>query len=259
MLPKVSIITPVFNSEKFIVKTIESVLSQTYEQWEMILVDDASSDASVEIIEQFQINNPQIKLFQLKHNEGTAVARNKATELATGDYIAFLDADDLWEPNKLEQQIKTMLSQNLDVCFSSYELINEAGQSLNKVVQALPVLSYEKLLKSNYIGNLTGIYNVKTLGKIFVPNLKKRQDWLLWLIALQRSNKPAMSINNVLAKYRIRDNSISSNKFNLIKYNYWVYKKGLGFSTIKAALKMLIFLKEHFFIKPKQIVFINKT
>ena len=258
MLPKVSIITPVFNSEKFIANTIESVIAQTYTQWEMILVDDASSDNSTKIIKQFQANYSQIKLFQLEQNSGAAIARNKATELATGDYIAFLDADDLWKPNKLKQQIDLMQSQDIDVCFSSYELMNEEGHSLNKIVEALPILSYEKLLKSNYIGNLTGVYNAKTLGKIFVTNLKKRQDWLLWLTALQRSDKPAISINTDLAKYRVREDSISSKKLNLVKYNYWVYKKGLGFSTIKATLKMLVFLKEHFFVKPKQTVSINK-
>jgi glycosyltransferase involved in cell wall biosynthesis len=258
LLPKVSIITPVFNSEKFIAKTIESAIAQSYTNWEMILVDDASSDSSVDIIKLFQDTNSQIKLYQLEQNSGAAVARNKATELATGDYIAFLDADDLWKPNKLKAQIELMQTQDIEVCFSSYELMNEDGESLNKIVTALPVLNYQKLLKSNYIGNLTGIYNAKTLGKIFVTNLKKRQDWLLWLIALQRSNKPAMSINAPLAKYRVRENSISSNKLNLVKYNYWVYKKGLGFSTIKSTIKMLIFLKEHFFIKPKQTVVTNK-
>lgn len=257
MLPKVSIVTPVYNSETYIAKTIESVLRQTYTNWEMIIVDDKSTDTSAQIVQAFKAQDSRIQFFQLEKNSGAAIARNKATEIAAGQFIAFLDADDLWYPDKLERQIKLMRDNKLDVCFSSYELIEENGARLNKVVNALPALHYETLLKSNYIGNLTGIYNANTIGKIIVPNLKKRQDWLLWLMALDKSQKPALSIAQPLAQYRIRDNSISSSKLGLIKYNYWVYRRGLGFSSLKSIYYMLVFLKEHFFIKSKQIRIIN--
>ena len=177
---------------------------------------------------------------------------------ATGDYIAFLDADDLWKPDKLEKQLAFMKAQKCDVCFSSYELINEKGELLNKKVKALNMLSYNKLLKSNYVGNLTGLYNVQALGKITSPNLRKRQDWVLWLETIKKSGKPAKGMQESLACYRVRDNSMSSNKFNLLKHNYLVYRKGLGFSTLKSGYYMLIFLREHFFVKSKQIISINK-
>lgn len=250
--PIVSIITPVYNSDAFIKDTINSVINQTYQNWELLLIDDCSSDKSVTIINDYIKNNSNIKLIKNTINQGAAISRNKGIMEAQGDYIAFLDADDLWKPEKLERQLKHMQKQNCDVCFSSYELIDEKGNKLNKKVEALPVLSYKKLLKSNYVGNLTGVYNSKTIGKITSPNLRKRQDWLIWLKALKKSGKPAYGIQESLAYYRIRKGSMSSNKFDLLKYNYRVYNKGLGYTKIGAFFRMCIFLKEHFFIKSKQ-------
>jgi len=255
----VSVITPCFNAEKTISETIESVINQSYKNWELIIVDDASSDNSVEIIQKYTSQFSNIKLIKIEENSGASISRNTATEHAKGNFITFLDSDDLWLSHKLETQINFMLENNLDVCFSSYELMNEEGESLNKMIKALPVLSYNKLLKSNYVGNLTGIYNAKTLDKIYAPNLKKRQDWLLWLKAIETSKKPAKSINESLAKYRVRRNSISSNKINLLKYNYLVYKKGLGYSPLKSFFCLIRFLFEHFFVKSKQTVFLNKS
>jgi glycosyltransferase involved in cell wall biosynthesis len=249
----VSIITPMFNSEAFIVDTINSITAQTYTNWELLLIDDRSSDHTIEIVNRFTEKHSNIKLLKNEVNSGAAISRNKGIMAAKGDYIAFLDADDLWKPEKLEKQVAFMQTNNCDVCFSSYEQINEQGKPLNKLVIALPMLSYNKYLKSNYIGNLTGMYNSKTLGKIVSRNLRKRQDWLLWLTAIKTSGKPAQGIQESLAYYRIRENSISSNKINLLKYNYAVYKKGLGFSTIKSVYYMLVFLKEHFFVKSKLV------
>lgn len=248
-----------FNSEAYISETINSVINQTYTNWELLLIDDGSNDKTIEIANQFIAQNPNIKLLKNNTNLGAAISRNKGIEQSKGKYIAFLDADDLWKPNKLQIQIGFMEAQNCDVCFSSYEQIDETGKPLNKLIKALPELTYQKYLKSNYIGNLTGIYNAKVLGKIKAPNLRKRQDWLLWLAAVKTSGKPAKGIEESLAYYRVRKDAMSSNKINLLKYNYWVYRKGLGFSTLKSVYYMLIFLNEHFLVKSKQVVFINKT
>lgn len=247
-----------FNSEEFISESINSVMNQSYHNWELLLIDDCSTDKTIEIVNQYIVENNKIKLFKSELNQGAALSRNRGIKAAQGDYIAFLDADDLWKPNKLEIQIAFMETNQCDVCFSSYEQIDEKGKPLNKLIQALPELTYQKYLKSNYIGNLTGIYNAKTLGKITAPNLRKRQDWLLWLAAIKKSGKPAQGIQESLAYYRVRKNSMSSNKIDLLKHNYWVYKKGLGFSTLKSIGYMLIFLNEHFFLKSKQMVSINK-
>lgn len=247
-----------FNSEAYVSESINSVLNQTYSNWELILIDDCSKDKTLEIVETFLLKSPNIKIIKNQENFGAAITRNKGIEASKGDYIAFLDGDDLWKPEKLEKQITFMLTQNCDVCFCSYEQIDVVGKPLNKLIKAIPELSYQKLLKSNYIGNLTGMYNVQILGKITTPNLRKRQDWLLWLNALKTSGKPAKGIQESLAYYRVREDSMSSNKFNLIKYNYWVYKKGLQFSTLKSIYCLGIFLHEHFFIKSKLVISTNK-
>lgn len=258
MQPLVSIITPMYNSENFILKTIESVVNQTYSNWELLLIDDGSTDNTIQIVEGFKQKYSNIRLLQNSTNLGAAQSRNKGIIEAKGDYIAFLDADDLWKPNKLDQQIQFMQNHNCDVSFSSYEQIDENGKPLNKLVQAIPKLTYNKYLKTNYIGNLTGMYNAKTLGKITSPDLRKRQDWLLWLAAIKKSSKPALGIQESLAYYRVRQNSMSSNKIELLKYNYLVYKKGLGFSTLKSLYRMLIFLWEQFMVKSKLIVSTEK-
>ena len=258
MKPIVSIITPLFNSEAFILETINSVINQTYKNWELLLIDDCSTDKTIEIAHQFVLKFPNIKLIKNDKNLGAAITRNKGIEASQGTYIAFLDGDDVWKPEKLEKQIAYMQAENCDVCFSGYEQIDEAGKPLNKLIKALPELTYQKYLKSNYIGNLTGVYNAAVLGKIKAPDLRKRQDWLLWLAAIKKSGKPAKSIEESLAYYRVRKNSMSANKLNLLKYNYLVYRKGLGFSAIKSVYYMLIFLNEHFFVKSKLIVSTEK-
>ncbi len=243
-----------FNSEAFISETINSVINQTYKNWELLLIDDCSTDNTIDIVEQIIAKHPNIKLIKNETNSGAAISRNKGIEASQGNYIAFLDGDDLWKPEKLAKQLAFMQAENCDVCFCSYEQIDEGGKPLNKLIKALPELTFTKYLKSNYIGNLTGVYNAEVLGKIKAPNLRKRQDWLLWLSAIKKSGKPAKSIPESLAYYRVRKDSMSANKINLLKYNYLVYRKGLGFSVLKSVYYMLIFLKEHFFVKSKLVI-----
>ena len=257
MQPLVSIITPMYNNESVIEETINSVLSQTYSNWELILVDDASSDQTINKAKTLINGDRRIKLFKHIKNKGAAEARNFGTKMANGVYIAFLDSDDLWKENKLELQINILTIGKADVCFGSYELINPLSKPLKKKVQALKVLSYDKLLKANYVGNLTGMYNCEILGKIYTKNLKKRQDWLLWLEAIQRSKKPALGISETIAYYRISEGSLSSNKTNLIRHNFNVYRKGLGFSYLKSFAFLIQFLYEHLFIKKKLIKTLN--
>ena len=134
-----------------------------------------------------------------------------------------------------------MKANNVAISFSSYELIDENGKSLNKIIEALPRLTYAKQLKCNYIGNLTGMYNVAVLGKIYLPEITKRQDWVMWLRALKKTGE-AKGIQQSLAKYRIRKDAISSKKIGLLKYNYNVYRKALIFSTPKAMFFLLMFV-----------------
>lgn len=257
--PLVSIITPLYNAEKYIEETILSIQNQSYSNWEHLIVDDASQDNSILITEKLASKDSRIQLIKQSNNNGAAYCRNQATKMANGTYIAFLDSDDLWHPNKLREQIQFMITNKHLVTYTSYLLIDQNGQSLNKRIIAIPSLSYKKQHRNNYVGNLTGMYNAEILGKIVAPNIRKRQDWAVWLEAIKRSNKPAKGLQKDLAFYRLRDGSISSNKRSLIKHNYYFYKNYLGHSGLMSFFYLLRFFFEYFFIRTKQIKTINRT
>lgn len=248
----VSIIIPCFNSEKFIVETIQSVQNQSYKNWEIIAVDDCSSDATVTIILEMIEKDDRIQLFQFEKNSGTGVARNKGLSIAKGRYISFLDADDLWKPEKLQKQIDFLTENNVPFTFSFYDCIDEEGKPLNKRVEAPLNLSYRQLFFCNYIGNLTGIYDVDYFGKIPISAIRKRQDWMLWLTVLKKI-KTAQAVRESLAFYRVRENSLSISKFDLIKYNFAVYRRFHGFNFPIAVTCMTLFLVVQLFIKPLYI------
>lgn len=251
-IPLVSIITPSFNSEKFITETIQSVQNQTYKNWEMIIVDDYSSDATVIIVTKIALQDNRIKLFQSEKNSGTGIARNTALTKCKGRYISFLDADDLWKPKKLEIQINFLKNNNLPFTFSFYDCINEQGKELNKRVEAPRNLSYRQLFFCNYVGNLTGIYDVNYFGKITISSIRKRQDWMLWLTILKKI-KSVQPIPESLAFYRIRENSISASKLNLLKHNFAVYRRFHGYNLVLSLLCMIGFLFTQLLLKPHYI------
>jgi glycosyltransferase involved in cell wall biosynthesis len=248
----VSIITPTFNAEKYIRDTLQSVLNQSYQNWEMILIDDASTDQTVKIINDFAEKDVRFKLFKLPKNSGNGFARNIALEKATGKYIAFLDADDLWFPLKLEKQIQFLKANNSPFTFSFYDCIDEDGKTLNKRVEAPVNLTYNQLFFCNYVGNLTAIYDVDYFGKITLEATQKRQDWRLWLTILKQIQvtKP---VPESLAFYRIRKDSVSSSKFKLIKHNFGVYREFHGFNFVFSTLLMIRFLFTQLIIKPRYI------
>lgn len=245
----VSILTPTYNTEKFIRATIESVQNQTYKNWEMILVDDASTDQTVSVIEEFVQNDSRIKLFKLDKNSGNGFARNAALDKASGKYIAYLDSDDLWCSDKLEKQIQFLKTNNLHFTFSYYDSIDEEGNSLKRRVESPNPLTYKQLFFCNYVGNLTAIYDVEYFGKIKLESSEKRQDWRIWLTILKQI-KTAEAIPEPLAFYRIRKNSISSSKFKLIKHNFGVYREFHGYNLVFSILLMMRFLFTQLIIKP---------
>ena len=173
--PLVSVITPLYNSEKYISKTIESVINQKYNNWELIIINDCSKDKGPEIVKKYQNQDERIKLINLEKNSGAAVARNIGIENAQGDFIAFIDSDDIWERNKLKEQINFMLDNDYNFSFTDYIQIDEKGKEL-RTIKAPKILTYNKQLLYNHIGTSTVIYNQKNLGKIYMPNLRKRQD-----------------------------------------------------------------------------------
>lgn len=233
----VTIITPLYNSEDFISETIESVLSQSYQNWEMIMVDDCSTDRGVEIVKKFQRKDDRIKLIELEKNSGAAVARNTAIKKANGRYISFLDSDDLWHPEKLESQIRFMQNNGYAFSYTNYQKMTKSGKLIDEIVKSPLELDYYKALHTNYIGCLTAIYDTKKLGKVYMPEIRKRQDYGLWLKILKQVN--GHRLNENLAYYRVRNNSVSSNKLNLIKYNWKLYRDIENLSIFRSSYYIL--------------------
>ena len=219
----VSIITPSYNCEKYLGDTIHSVINQTYYNWEMIIVDDLSNDNSYDLAKEFAKQDSRIKVIKLDKNSGAAVARNKGIEIAKGRYIAFLDSDDLWKPQKLEKQIKFMKQNNYVFTYTAYELINEKNKVLNKKFIPPKKVSYTDMLKTCSIGCLTAIYDTKHLGKVYMPLIKKGQDYATWLKILKMTDY-AYGLQEPLAIYRIRSGSVSRNKFRAIKFQWKIYR-----------------------------------
>lgn len=223
MINLVSIITPSYNSSSFIGKTIESVLSQSYQNWELIIIDDCSTDASVNIIKEYCETDSRIKLICLKENSGAAVARNTGIQYAKGRFIAFLDSDDSWAQQKLERQINFMLKNNYAFTYTSYQKVNEDGICIGEM-HIPEKVNYRQLLKTCVIGCLTVMYDIERIGKVEFPLIRKRQDFALWLKIL-KSEKYAYGLQENLANYTIRSDSISANKFKAAQYNWYLYRR----------------------------------
>ena len=219
----VSIIMPTYNCAKFIGRTIESAQAQTYKNWEMIIVDDKSKDNTEEIVAEYIKNDSRIKYHMLEVNSGAAVARTEAMKLAQGTYMAFLDSDDIWMPEKLEKQIAFMETNDYAFTCTAYEQIDEDDNLLGKKIKTIKKTSYNRLLLDCPVGNSTVMYNVEKMGKFEVPNIRKRNDDALWLQMLKKE-KYIWGMPDVLMKYRIRQNSISRNKMQLIKYHWILYR-----------------------------------
>jgi len=220
----ISVITPTYNCGRFISQTIESVLSQTYKNWEMIIVDDHSSDNTREILKAYMHDNQRIKYYILEENQGAAVARTIAMSYAKGSYFAFLDSDDIWLPEKLEKQLSFMEENGYAFTCTSYELIDENGRLLGKVRKAKKKTDYNKMLLDCPVGNSTVMYSVEKMGRFKVPNIRKRNDDALWLQMLKKE-RYIWGMPLVLSLYRIRKNSISRNKIKLIRYHWYLYRK----------------------------------
>ncbi len=219
----VSVITPTYNCAKYIGETIEAVQAQTYNNWEMIIVDDCSSDTTQEIVKNYSDVDPRIHYIYREINSGPAIARTEAMNIANGEYMAFCDSDDLWMPTKLEKQLKYMKEKDYAFTCTAYEQIDEKGNGMDRVIDVVHKCDYNRLLLDCPVGNSTVMYSVKKMGKFEVPNIRKRNDDALWLQMLKK--EPYIyGMSDVLMKYRIRNNSVSSNKFRVIKYHWILYR-----------------------------------
>ncbi|MDE7166614.1 MAG: glycosyltransferase family 2 protein [Bacteroidaceae bacterium] len=220
----VSVIMPMHNSEKFVGKAIESVMEQTYPHWELLVVDDGSTDRSCDVVRAYANRDRRIQLLINDKPTGMPVApRNYGIERAKGDFIAFLDSDDMWLREKLAQQLPYFFRDNRTaVVFSDYEKIDEAGRRSARVVSTPRKVSYQQLLYGNVIGNLTGIYDVRKVGKNYFKEIR-HEDYAFWLSVL-KNGYVARSTQTVLALYRVHRNSISSNKLHILSWQWRVYR-----------------------------------
>lgn len=232
ILPLVSIITPLYNAEKYIEKTIFSIMEQTYTNWELFVIDDCSKDNSYKVVQKISEKDKRIKIIKLNENSGAAVARNTGIENANGRFIAFLDSDDTWHPKKLEKQIKFMLDNQYYFTYTGYYKVDENAAFI-KNAKMPKFINYNKLLKTNYIGCLTVMYDSEKLGKVYFPLIRKRQDYALWL-KLLKMIPYAYGLQEDLASYTVRSDSISANKVNVAKYTWTVYREVEKLSLIHA-------------------------
>jgi teichuronic acid biosynthesis glycosyltransferase TuaG len=219
---KVSIITPTFNSAKFLEKTADSVFNQTFSDWEWVIVDDLSTDNTREILNKLQNKDSRVKCFLSEQNLGSGPARNKAIENASGEYIAFLDSDDIWIPERLKLHIDFMEQKQSVFSHTSYGFIDEHDKVIKKTfhVSNHPI-SYVDLLKRTEISCLTAIYNQKKIGKFFMPDLRRKQDYALWL-AILKKGYVSDPLDVETAFYRQHSSSATSNKLNLI-LKHWKF------------------------------------
>lgn len=217
----VSIITPMYNSEATIQKTIESVLAQTYTEWEMVIVDDCSTDASANIVKNFQKRDTRIKYYKREKKSSIASARNYAISISKGQYLAFLDSDDLWKKDKLQKQINFMVKNNISFCYSGCAVIDEKGNKTGKIRKVEKFADYKLLLKGNFIPCLTVIVKKELFDGIKFPEIK-HEDYAVWLSILKTGIK-AYGINEALAYYRVNSKSVSANKFKAALWTWNIY------------------------------------
>lgn len=209
-------ITPVYNAGRFIAETVDSVAAQTYKDIEIVLVDDCSPDNSAEIIAGLQKKYPNIVYHKQEKNQGAAVARNTALNLATGRYVAFLDSDDLWLPEKIERQLALMDEQNTSFCYAAIDFIDEQGNITKGKRSIRETCDYNYLLRNTIIATSTVVIDRNKMGNFQMPLRRGGQDYATWLMLL-RDGVVARGINEVLSHYRISSNSLSSNKWKSIK------------------------------------------
>lgn len=223
----VSVITPVYNSSSYIYETYNSLLSQTYKNWEWLVTDDCSSDDTYQLLMRIKSNDNRVKVFKNKTNSGAAVSRNNSLENASGDYIAFLDSDDIWFSNKLDSQIAYMIESKVFFSFTAYRMIDSEGSDLSKTVDThlSSPLTYDDMLKKKAtLGCSTVMLDRNHFGDIKMPLIRTGQDYALWLNLL-KNKELAYPMSTILTKYRITPNSISRNKVLKAKRQWTIYRE----------------------------------
>lgn len=233
----VSIIVPVYNVEKYIIETIECVRNQTYPRWELLLVEDCSSDESAQVIEAYRdrVRDERIRLIRQPFNMGAAKARNRGVQEAKGRYIAYLDADDLWVPEKLEKEMGFMQEKDAAFAFTGYEFADEKGKGLGRVVRVPAILTYKEALKNTTIFTTTVMFDTAKIEKAMLemPVIKSEDTALWWKIL--RNGYVAYGLDENLVKYRRTGKTLSSNKLEAMRRIWNLYRRAEGMSVVSSA------------------------
>jgi teichuronic acid biosynthesis glycosyltransferase TuaG len=233
-LPIVSIITPAHNAARFLDETIRSVSTQTFSEWEMLVVDDASADTTSDIVTRWSEIDPRIRLIRLAVNQGAALARNRALIEARGRFVAFLDSDDLWKPHKLETQTRFMKDTGAVFTFAGYSVVDENGRPIGRAVRAPREMDYRSLLKNTAIGCLTVMLDREAVGPLKMRQLPQHEDLVLWYEILKRGTR-ARGIQEDLASYRVVRGSASRNKFRSALHMWRVLRQEERLGVLDAA------------------------
>ncbi len=230
----VSIITPSYNSADYLANAIESVIGQSYPHWELLIIDDKSTDNSVEIAESYAQKDSRVKVLALKEHGGAAIARNAGIREAKGRYIGFLDSDDAFDREKLALQLDFMWRNQYVLTHTNFAIIEDGVGRRVDTIKPPSVLTYRDMLKANQIGCLTAIYDAAQIGKVYMPIIEKRQDYGLWLRIL-KGGASAYCLPQVLSYYRLRQHSISRKKIVLLQYNWRLLREVEGFGPFVSA------------------------
>ena len=250
---KVSVIMPSFNTAKFIKESINSVLAQTYKNFEFIIIDDCSTDNTDEVVAKY--NDDRIKYLKNEQNSGAAFSRNRALREAKGKWIAFLDSDDLWEPLKLEKQIRFMEDNDYHFSYTNYIEIDEESRPNGKIITGPKKITKCGMKNFCWQGCLTVMYDAEYIGLIQIENIAKNNDYAMWLKIIRKAD--CMLLGENLAKYRKREGSISNHNFTkLIKWHYILYHDCEKMNPVSA---FLMTGRNLFFGFLKKIIFVKKT
>ena len=235
----VSIVMPMYNCAAYVAKSIESVQAQTYPYWELLVVDDLSTDDSVAIVEEYAKKDNRIRLLQNPKNSGAALSRNYALREATGKWVAFLDSDDLWLPEKLAKQVPFMANNGYHFSYTQYREMDDNGVHTGVMLTGPKKVTKAKLFAYDYIGCLTVMYEREYVGLIQIPDLKKRNDYAMWLKVVKHC--PCYLLPELLAEYRVRSSGSVTNRkagiFAIIKYYYIMYRESEGMGPVRAFLQ----------------------
>ena len=251
-IPYVSIITPCYNCEKYLKETIDSVINQTFKDWEMIIVDDCSTDSSYKIALDAAKLDPRILVYKNEQNKGACFSRNFATDKAKGKFLAFLDSDDIWYAEKLKDQLDFMQQNDCDFSFTEYELIDSDSKPLHKKARVINRLNYRKNLFHNFPGCLTVIYDREKIGCVHGNKTGNADDYDLFLNVLKNASN-AMGIKKILARYRKHSDSISYNRFGMIKEHFMVLHKLHKIPAVLAAFYLFTHIVIIYFYKTRTI------